>query len=96
MEHLTKILPTYNQTTLRILDFIRQNPGAYFKDISEVLKPLGKTNASLRGHLVILLREGLIFSDLVGPIVRGHRTAEYYLTMKAERLLEENNLEYAS
>ena len=94
MEELTRLLPTYNQTSLKILDYVRNNPGALFIHISDSLSSEGKTNAQIRGHLVILLREGMLFSDLVGPRRLGRPTAEYYLTLKAEEMFEDNDIYY--
>ena len=93
-QELKKILPTFNDTSIEILNYVRQNPGSRFVHFSDELSSKGKTNAQIRGHVVVLLREGLIFSDLSGPRRRGRPTAEYYLSMKAEAMMEDNKIPY--
>lgn len=88
---LTAIFPSHNPTSVKIFDYIRYNPGCKFEDIVSNVGDGHKTNAQLRGYLVILLREDMVFASHV-----GREPAEYFLTMKAESALEENDIEYAA
>ena len=88
---LTTILPRYNQTSVKMFDYIRHNPGCSFNDIVSKVGDDHKTNAQLRGYLVTLLRENMVFADHV-----GREPAEYFLTIKAENALDKHDIKYAS
>ena len=89
MQNLKKVFPTWNDTSLLFLDAIANKPGITFAELMEVNGDKDKTSSQLRGNLVNLFREELIFSDREG---RG--TAYYYLSVKAEEIFEEHNIPY--
>ena len=89
MQNLKKVFPTWNETSLMFLDSISNKPGITFAELVKINPDKTKSNACLRGHLVNLFREELIFSER-----EGREPAYYYLSVKAEEIFEENNIPY--
>lgn len=91
---IAKLFPEYGKTTIKIVDYIRKNPACSFDDIADGLKDTGRTPQQLRGNLVSVLRNNVIFADPTGPMKWRRPSSVYYLTMDTESAFEDADIDY--